>query len=132
MYQYTFTQQVSELRQQGTSIRCIASKLGVHPSRVQRAIAKLYPPGTGISDHNVSDVDQESTFIGREEELALLRRKLDEAVAGHVLNYVLSKIPCYRDDICLLVEYAGSIKICPGRWKMERHGSLFRQDNQYI
>ena len=76
-----FMQQVSDMRQQGASIRGIASQLGVHPGRVQRAVAKLSSPGTGTSNHNVSQVDQESVFVGREEELALLWRMLDESIA---------------------------------------------------
>jgi transcriptional regulator with AAA-type ATPase domain len=80
--QHVFSEQVWYLRQQGTSIRAIASQLGVHPSRVQRAVARLPSLGPDAGDPDDVRSHQGSAFVGRELEMSVLRQALHDAAAG--------------------------------------------------
>lgn len=108
-----FMQQVSNLRQKGTSIRGIASNLGVSPGRVQKAVVKLVSPQARTSGSKLFRDNQESVFVGREVELALLRKTLDETAAGRGHIVLLSGEPGIgktrlAEELC---SYASSRKV---------------------
>ena len=76
-----FLESVRGLREEGNSIRAVASELGVHPSRVQRALKVLSqkrqdkpvdPAGSSMS----------AGFVGRQQEMSELSAALDNALAG--------------------------------------------------
>jgi transcriptional regulator with AAA-type ATPase domain len=89
----TFLDQVSVLRQQGISIHTIARQLDVHPSRVQRALAKLYKLNPGSAIQNVFASNQDSTFVGRAGEMDILRDTLHAVVGGSGKLVLLSGEP---------------------------------------
>ena len=82
-----FLEQVRAKRQEGLSIRAIASVLGAHRSRVHRALQSLsrkrdslygppsHPP---YVQHRMS----ESSFVGRKREIAELEAALEDALSG--------------------------------------------------
>ena len=82
MDRHEFLNQVRRLRGESKSIRAIAVELGVHRSRVHRALNVLSqthqdkpvgPAGSLIG----------TTFVGRERELGELRAAFDDAVSGN-------------------------------------------------
>jgi DNA-binding CsgD family transcriptional regulator/tetratricopeptide (TPR) repeat protein len=78
-----FLAQVKHLGDEGKTIRAIAAELGVHRSRVQRALASLAlvkPPEDGRPSSQGSS--WLSVFVGRQREMALLSVALDEALSG--------------------------------------------------
>jgi DNA-binding CsgD family transcriptional regulator len=78
----TFIEQVGSLRERGVSIRAIASELGVHPSRVQRAVAKLHHPLPDTKPCEVVGRDGKSIFVGREREMVILQQTLLDVISG--------------------------------------------------
>jgi len=75
MSQDKFLENVRNLRNEGKSIRAVASELSVHPSRVQRALKALARTPTDGAANRV--------FVGRHQEMEGLRASLDEVVLGH-------------------------------------------------
>ena len=78
--------QIRTLRQQDKSIRAIASQLKVHPSKVQRVVAKL-------SQREVHKPVQKDVFVGRERELAELRDALYETMLSRSRLVMLTGEP---------------------------------------
>ncbi len=79
---------VHVLRKEGKSIRAIASELGVHPSRVQRALKSLdqalaeeHFPTSGTSSS--LSRPEASVFVGRQGEMGVLTTALANALSGH-------------------------------------------------
>jgi IS30 family transposase len=78
---------VQFLREEGRSIRAIATELGVHPSRVQRALKRL---DSQILEESVAvPAKLDSLFgpeahplIGRQREINELNEALDEVLSG--------------------------------------------------
>ena len=82
-----FLQRVSALREEGNSIRGIAGQLGVHPSRVQRALKTLSHRQHGRSDDTELAAQPRlrslaSGFIGRRREMAELAAALQDVLSG--------------------------------------------------
>ena len=79
---------VHDLRNEGMSIRVIASELGVHPSRVQRALksldrttARKKVPPSGAADF--PNKPKASRFVGRQAEMGALKTALTDVLLGH-------------------------------------------------
>jgi hypothetical protein len=80
--------QVHRLRQEGRSIRAIASELGLHPSKVQRVLKAL---GQRAGPNLNSLMEQwapqfhrgTGVFVGRQREMEELREALEDALSGH-------------------------------------------------
>jgi DNA-binding CsgD family transcriptional regulator len=75
-----FLSRVSSLRQEGKSVRAIATELNVHPSRVQRALTAI----TRKSSNQTALLDPMAGggFVGRHREMAELMTALDGALKG--------------------------------------------------
>jgi hypothetical protein len=75
-----FLERVQSLRQEGKSVRAIAAELGVHPSRVQRALTAI---ARKSSDQAVGlDNMASGGFVGRHREMAELTAALEGALSG--------------------------------------------------
>ncbi|MBN1188804.1 MAG: AAA family ATPase [Dehalococcoidales bacterium] len=77
MNTYSLIEHVQKLRRQGKSIRGIAAQLGLHPSKIQRLIAKIpdtSSPGTSGG--------LKGDFVGREQEIAVLQDALHTSISG--------------------------------------------------
>ena len=82
-----FLEQVRAKREQGLSIRAIASLLGAHRSRVHRALQSLSRgmdslDASPLLPASLPDRPAGSPFVGREREIAELKGALDDALAG--------------------------------------------------
>ena len=72
-------EQVHKLRQEGNSIRAIAAQLGVHPSRVQRALKSLDRRVTPLNQPSPPLRSGDGGFVGRRREMGELTSALDDA-----------------------------------------------------
>ena len=78
MKKYTLVEQVQRLRRQGKSMRGIALQLDLHPSKIQRLVAKLSDASSRSAFGSLQD-----DFVGRERELAILWGALHDAISGN-------------------------------------------------
>ena len=76
-----FLHRVYRLRGEGESIRSIAKALGVHRSRVERAL-KALAHGAAKRDVLLGGSSAAGGFVGRHHELGRLNAALEEALAG--------------------------------------------------
>ena len=76
-----FLQQVEHLREQGKSIRTIATALGVNRGRVERAI-KISALQQRYRSSQHDESRQSGLFVGRQREMDTLRTTLDDALSG--------------------------------------------------
>ncbi len=74
-------EQVRQLRGEGKSIRNIATELGVHRSRVHRAL-KAVAQTTYERPVPLKQL-RGSPFVGRQQEMSELRAALNNALSGH-------------------------------------------------
>ena len=78
---------VQTLREEGKSIRGIAAELGVHPSKVQRAVKSL---GRMLVDESVPALQTSTSledleargFVGRQREIGEVKSALEDALSG--------------------------------------------------
>ena len=82
-----FLENVQLLREEGKSIRAIATELGVHPSRVQRVLKRLDRrlPKESVAVPAKLDsllVPEARPFVGRKSEIDKLKEALDDALLG--------------------------------------------------
>ena len=87
MERQQFLERVQFLRREEKSIRAIAAELGVHPSRVQRALKvsgrMLGEESAAASANRYSLLGPEGRpFVGRQREMVELKEALDGAVLG--------------------------------------------------
>jgi DNA-binding CsgD family transcriptional regulator/tetratricopeptide (TPR) repeat protein len=78
---------VRKLREAGNSIRGIASELGVHPGRVQRALKSSNDelrsgPDVESTQTNISRRAEVNTFVGRQREMGELQSALRDSLSG--------------------------------------------------
>jgi transcriptional regulator with AAA-type ATPase domain len=78
---------VKRLRGEGKSIRAIAEELGVHRSRVHRAMKALTAsPNVALPSAPVTPgslgAPEDATFVGRQQEMAELKAALQDTLAG--------------------------------------------------
>ena len=76
-----FLGQVKVLREQGLSIRVIAAELSVHKGRVERAL-KLVAPRQDPDKLGPRTDPTNRIFVGRQQELAVLKAALEESLTG--------------------------------------------------
>ena len=89
-----FLEQVQAKREQGLSIRAIASLLGAHRSRVHRALQALALPGNSPGAQpslpaSLPDRPAGSSFVGRQREMAVLKAALKDALSGRARTVML-------------------------------------------
>jgi hypothetical protein len=87
MDRQSLLEHVQALRREGKSIRAIASEVGVHPSRVQRALKFLdrRPPDEPVftaGKLNPLVRPNSSPFVGRQQEIDDLKTTLEVALSG--------------------------------------------------
>jgi hypothetical protein len=82
MDRQSLLQQLYRLRREGKSIRAIASELGVHPSRVQRALRSLDQSVTPLGQRLPLLWPKQGIFVGRQRELDQLTGALGDTLAG--------------------------------------------------
>jgi hypothetical protein len=82
MDRQSLLQQLYRLRREDKSIRAIASELGVHPSRVQRALRSLDQSVTPLGQRLPLSWPKQGIFVGRQRELAQLTGALGDTLAG--------------------------------------------------
>ena len=97
MNRQEFLELVRQLRSEGKSIRSIATEIGVHRSRVHRALKVI----TSVELDERAEKNgpgsrgrlRESVFVGRRGEMDELRAALDDAVSGSPRIIMLSGEP---------------------------------------
>ena len=82
-----FLENVQLLREEGKSIRAIATELGVHPSRVQRVLKRLdrrLPKESVAVPAKLDSLlgPEARPFVGRQSEIDKLKEALDDALLG--------------------------------------------------
>ena len=87
-----FLHRVYRLRGEGESIRSIAKALGVHRSRVERAL-KALAHGAAKRDVLLGGSSAAGGFVGRHHELGRLNAALEEALAGRGQLVILAGEP---------------------------------------
>jgi predicted ATPase len=83
----SLVEQVRHLRQEGQSIRSIASQLAIHPSRVQRMLKSLghrvIPSSDFLIDQWVPQPNRGAeVFVGRHREMGQLQSALEDAISS--------------------------------------------------
>ena len=89
-----FLEQVRAKREEGLSIRAIASQLGAHRSRVHRALQALSrgmdsPDAPALPPASLPDRPAGSSFVGRQREIAELKAALEDALSGRARTLML-------------------------------------------
>ena len=89
-----FLEQVRKKREQGLSIRAIASLLGAHRSRVHRALQTMSrqeesPGALPSRPASLQDRPAGSSFVGRHREIAALKAALEDALSGRARTVML-------------------------------------------
>ncbi len=89
-----FLEQVRAKREEGLSIRAIASLLGAHRSRVHRALQAMSRRGDSLGappsrPASLQDRPAGSSFVGRQREMAGLKSALEDALSGRARMVML-------------------------------------------